>query len=723
MKSIVKKVLFCLAVIVGIVMTVLLRQPLHAQTDLMSLVNTDETEQQWPVNKISDKFSSVMNIVVESNYEKIALNSANQIVDLLNTEKFSALNIQSNNFSLKDVTQCLIPYKNGLLSAHHKEILQQNQSRQIANDAIKQVSQSMMPQMIPLRDDPFLLLSDYLLNINNDSSGWTLHNGLLWQYKNYKHYFLIPLDVNTKNSDKTTKQINLLHQKLLTQESENLNIYISGIPLHTAVMVQKTKIQLGILSTLAIIMAILFSYLLFKKIITVLTVILSLSVGFLCGTIALFLLFNTPHILTFVFGTTLIGLGIDYSFHFLTGATLQDQTQIRKNMWHSFLTTVVCFLPLMFSGISLLEQISVFTIVGLTTVYTGLNLFMPKKLNLKTQSLNISFNISHKIKFIILSLIGIVIVATLPFVKTENNMNQLYRPDAAIMAQDKVIQNLNNAKESAVLMVRGSDIQAVLETEEDIKRNGYKFFSLSSIIPSVKTQIENQELTKQLYMTQSKYLKQKLGLRNTPKFNETQYLTPDNIKSEFLNNWIHKMIINDDEYVYSLTQVSPDIKINNDNARVISVSETLTKQIEKYSHTTYHLLTICAICLMILLSIFYKKRAIIYLIPSVLAILLSICVLTWFNQPITFFHMLAFFIVTGLGLDYTIFNINADNDKEIRPVLFSFLTSFVGFGLLAFTSFFLIKSMGITLGLGLGLSYLISLVLFRTQKSNFHRIR
>jgi predicted exporter len=99
--------------------------------------------------------------------------------------------------------------------------------------------------------------------------------------------------------------------------------------------------------------------------------------------------------------------------------------------------------------------------------------------------------------------------------------------------------------------------------------------------------------------------------------------------------------------------------------------------------------------------------------PSVLAILLSICILTWFGQPITFFHMLSFFIVTGLGLDYTIFNLNTDNNKEMRPVMFSFLTSFVGFGLLAFTSFFLIKSMGITLGLGLLLSYLISLFLFR----------
>ena len=190
----------------------------------------------------------------------------------------------------------------------------------------------------------------------------------------------------------------------------------------------------------------------------------------------------------------------------------------------------------------------------------------------------------------------------------------------------------------------------------------------------------------------------------------------ENIKSKFLNDWIDKLIIQDGEYIYSLAQIQTNIQINNDNAKVVSVSKILSDKIEQYSHETYNLLAICAICLMLLLSVFYKRRAIVYLVPSVLAILLSVCILTWVGQPITFFHMLSFFIVTGLGLDYTIFNINARDNKEMRPVLFSFLTSFVGFGLLAFTSFFLIKSMGITLALGLGLSYLISFFLFRTNK-------
>ena len=718
MKSFVKKILFCFVIIAGIIATAVFKTPIHIQTDLMSLVNTNENSQQWPTDKISDKFSSVINIVIESRDEKIALKNANQIINQLNSEQFNTLTVQLNNFSLKNTTKDLIPFKNGLVSETRRELLQQNKTKQIANEAIKQISESMMPPLISLREDPFLLLSDYLMNLNTSNKSWTMHNNLLWQYKNFKHYFMIPVDVDTKDSNATTKQINLLYKQLSTQNTENLHIYISGIPLHTAIMVQKSQSQIGVLSFIAAMMAILFSYLLFRKMFTLLTVIVSLSVGFLCGATALFLCFKAPHILTFVFGTTLIGLGIDYSFHFLTGATLKDKKQIYKNMFHSFLTTLVCFLPLLFSGVSLLQQISVFTIVGLTTIYTGLFLFGPQKINFKIKPVKTNLNLPRKTKSVIFALFGVIIVATLPFVKTENNMNQLYRPDAQIAANETIVQKLNNVQQSAVLMIRGKTIQQVLETEESIKSNDTDFFSLSSIVPSIKKQHENHELVKNLYKKESKYLKQKLELKKLPVFEPSLYLIPENIQSPFLNNWINKLIIQDSDYVYSLAQVSPDTRINNANARIISVSESLTQQIEKYSLKTYRLLAICAICLLALLTVFYKKRAIIYLMPSVLAILLSICILTWFGQPITFFHMLSFFIVIGLGLDYTIFNLNTNTNEEMRPILFSFLTSFIGFGLLAFTSFLLIKSMGITLGLGLGLSYLISLFLFRPDKTN-----
>ena len=60
MKSLVKKILFCFAVIACLVTVAVFRTPLHIQTDLMSLVNTSGNAQQWATDRISNKFSSVI---------------------------------------------------------------------------------------------------------------------------------------------------------------------------------------------------------------------------------------------------------------------------------------------------------------------------------------------------------------------------------------------------------------------------------------------------------------------------------------------------------------------------------------------------------------------------------------------------------------------------------------------------------------------------------------
>ena len=134
-------------------------------------------------------------------------------------------------------------------------------------------------------------------------------------------------------------------------------------------------------------------------------------------------------------------------------------------------------------------------------------------------------------------------------------------------------------------------------------------------------------------------------------------------------------------------------------------------QIELYTNETYKLLVACGAMLLIVLVALYRGRAFRYLAPPLLGVLLSLGVLGIFGISITFFHLLGLFIVIGLGLDYAIFHIN--KDTELRPVFYSFLTSFIGFGMLAFTSFFLVSAMGTILALGIAGAYFLSLYLFR----------
>lgn len=710
MKLSVKKLAFVCLFLIASLALCMWRAPVSVQTNLNSLTEINNTD--WPINELTNKFSNVVNIVIKSDNLWSAENTARAITDVLSTDEFSGLSVINTDVSVSDTLEKLGEHRNSYLSHEYRTLLQNGDFATITNNAVATVSTSFVPTVLSLTDDPFLLTTNYLKELKSTNTNWETRDGFLWQYRAPHHYILISANVDAP--DTLVDDIQSLSKTLQKYNDENTSVFMSGVPVHTASMTQTSKLQLSIFSFIALVAAVLLNLWLFRRVATLLPVIVSLSVGFVAGAIALFLLFSHPHILTFVFGVTLIGLGIDYSFHFISALGSKNEQSVHKNILHSFLTTIVCFLPLMFSGLSLLQQISVFTTVGLTTIYLGWLIFLPQRIKIKRSSITMPAAVSKKHRPIVIALITVAILATLPFMRTQNNMSQLYRPNSELLQAEATMQDLNGVDASAFLLVRGETLDNALATSEQIKDESGHFVDLSTIIPSTERQIENQKQIQQLYKSQSKKIQSELGLRTMPKFTETPPIALSDIQgNKALADLADKFIFDNGEYVYLVANVAPDFTTNNPNAIVVSPAQQMTDLMAEYSHESYRLLAICAVALILLLLAIYGRKAFVYLAPSLLAIGLTAATLTWFGMPITFFHLLSLFIVIGLTLDYSIFHINATNKQEIKPVLFSFLTSLVGFGILGFASFFLIRSMGITLGLGLVFGYLISLFLFR----------
>lgn len=715
MKLNVKKFIFVCVYLIAALVLCLWRAPLSVHTNLNSLTEINNSD--WPINELTNKFSNVVNIVVKSENFDGAKGTANNIKDILSSDEFNMFSVINTDVSVSDTIEKLKTHKNSFLGSKYRKILQDGEFSTITNRAVATVSGSMTPGILTLTDDPFLLITNYVSELKSANGKWGTRDGFLWQYVMPNNYIMISVNVDDSNVSDLVENVNSLSNTIKKYNNDNTHVFISGIPVHTANMTKTSKLQLSIFSFIALAAAIVLNWLLFRKSATLIPVVLSLCLGFLSGSIALFLCFSQPHILTFVFGITLIGLGIDYSFHFISSLIHKNDKNVHRNILHSFLTTVVCFLPLAFSGVSLLQQISVFTITGLTAIYLGWVIFMPKTVSAVETSMTLPCPVSKKHRLWAFGAIIIAIFVTLPFVKMQNNMSQLYRPNKELLESESLVQNLSGTDKSKFLLMRGKDLDDALMVSEKIKDESGIFFDLSTVIPSKDRQIENQNLIRALYKSQSKKIQYELGLRTTPKFIETPIIQISDIeKDAVLGVLSDKFVFDDGKYVYLVANVGPDFTTDNTNAITISPAKQVRDLMTEYSHESYRLLAICGIALILLLIILYGKKAFIYLMPSVLAVGLTIAVLTWFNQPITFFHLLSLFIVIGLTLDYSIFHINAVDNREIKPVLFSFLTSLIGFGILSFASFFLIHSMGITLGLGLMFGYLISLFLFRRQK-------
>lgn len=704
MKLNVKQILF-VACIIGAAFVALWRGA-GVQTNLTSLAYS-ENDSGWNIDGAINKLSGTINIVIGAPDIDVAYSRTDEIVKTI--DKFPSLQVIDSNIAPNKIISEFALHRAGLVDEKSRKLLAGGDFDTITKNAVMRASYSMAPTMLPLGQDPFLLFTDYITGLIQSTQNWSNYNGHLWQERDNINYFMI--NINTGNTDTLLDEIYELHQEIADNNSDNVKIYMGGTPVHTAIMTHKSKIEIGFLSGLAIAMTIFITYALFRRTRALVPVFTSLATGFIAGAAAVFLIFPMPHILVFVFGTSLIGIGIDYSFHFIASANSPDKENVKKNIWRSFLTTCLCFVPLMFSSLDLLQQISVFTIAGITAIYLGLSLFPVKTIDKKIKHTNFIRPVATKYrKFIIAGLIGIVVI-TLPFMHLKNDVTAMYRPGTDLRTSEQIIGNLNGADATNIVLVRGDDIQSVLGTEESIRDSGTDIFGISSIIPSVARQKSNAEMVQNLYKTQAQKIKYELGLKSIPTFTDTPEFDVQTIENPTIKAMIQKFIFDDGNHIYSIArsnQIPEHI-----NALVIKPSDFINGQMSKLGAETYTMLGLCAVVMAIILGIIYRRRMPMYILPPLLGGILALCVITWFGAPITFFHLISLFIIIGIGIDYTIFHLDPKGASELKPVLFSFLTSFIGFGLLAFTSFFLIAAMGITLGLGIGLCYLISFLLFR----------
>ncbi|MGL6012296.1 MAG: MMPL family transporter, partial [Shewanella oncorhynchi] len=139
----------------------------------------------------------------------------------------------------------------------------------------------------------------------------------------------------------------------------------------------------------------------------------------------------------------------------------------------------------------------------------------------------------------------------------------------------------------------------------------------------------------------------------------------------------------------------------------------------------YRLLTLklLALALGIALLLFslnfgIKKATVVVAVPA-LAALLTLATLGLTGSPLSLFHALALSLVFGIGIDYSLFFASAQHHGKavMMAVFMSACSTLLAFGLLAFSQTQAIHYFGLTLSLGIGLTFLLSPLILTTKKS------
>ena len=618
-----------------------------------------------------------------SNLVKLTNLSSNYLTVIFEAENKEDLDeiqtgFKKENLNYREITDIYKNYPENFLSDEIKNLIIEKNYKKLDEIALNQLYSPFSLILAPINSDPYLLSTNYLLSKNLDET-IKEKNGKFYSKENFKI--------------KDKKQIeNFLK---LQKENEKGKIYLAGAPIHSYLTSEKSSFEINLICIISTIALILLFKFYFKNIKILIPVILSILFGFLFGFSISTLIFKKLHILTFVFSTTLIGISLDYSLHsFLVG----DEKNFIKNLTVSMLTTVFAFLILLFSNMEILKQIAVFTSFGLIGVYLFVVFFLYGKINLTPKK---TFEIENKKVKVVLS-IFVLLVLILGGIKIKFNddIKNLYKPTKKLELAEKINSEIFNSKQPNFILVEGKNLDEILQKEE--KLNIKNSISISNFIQSTKKQKENQKLVQNLYKNNLDSYATFLSKAEIQKLKNKEFKIYDvenfPLKKDF-------MLDNSTSFIMTSEKINGSI----------NPTVEITKKMTELRKEILFLTPVLYLALFLFLTVsFGIKKGVKIIAPSLVGVLFSICFLGLFNIEINLFHILSLILITGFSLDYSIFRANSGSGSKCA-VFVSFLSTAFSFLLLSTTSFKLISSIGLTLFLGVTVSYLLSLFMVKSN--------
>jgi predicted exporter len=504
--------------------------------------------------------------------------------------------------------------------------------------------------------------------------------------------------------------------------------------------------DVNVIFVLSIIMVILIFHFFFKKIILSFYSFIPILLGFAVTFVFIAIFKNNFGGIALAFGGTTTGISIDYTINYITRLNLYPTLkEIRKNINFSlilgFVTTIACFVFLLFSNIMSLIEIAIFGILSVGFSFLFSYFLLQNLMPPQSYPVNI-----RKLKFIIPGIKGfifwliliIVFSASVPFIKFEDNIYKLDMNHGKLNKRLELIKSdFNESTDNIFLVFEGDTRDKILDESLkalqilQTKSDNLSFLTPAIFMPSENTVnmrkkfIENNfnekifiNALKSSDFSSDAFNQWLSAIKNIDKFKITAI--PDYIKNE-----VDKMIVVKNNHYYLMIQIH-DRKISDSinnllkesgiDFFLIDIMKDGRNSLLKFEKDALMLLIMSFIIISILLFIAYKDAVYTFtaLLPGITGLIaaLSIAVLTMGKFNIM--HVVSCILIMGIGVDYGIFMTSAykSNCSEeemkltIQSIFICALTTIAGFGTLSISSNYSIFSMGSSILGGIVMSFL-----------------
>lgn len=654
------------------------------------------------------------------------------------------------------------PWNSVLLTADQRAWLQHADSDTLQNAALMQLYQPTGSALGSWRDDPLALTQQWWL-ARMAVSKVRPREGWLWLETKGQQWILQEFAMqgsafDAAGSDDLTQAVAQIRQQIQTAVPAG-HLLVTGVPLYAESVAAQAGKEMSIIGSGSLLAVVLLLWFTFRSLRPVALVALSLFVGIACALSVTSFLFERVHLLTLVFGSSLVGVAEDYGFHYFAARQGLPDSQRKPVMWRllpglslALLTSALAYLVLGLAPFPGLRQMAVFSAVGLAAAFATVVCWYPILDRGELASSAFSRYCVQSLRKwpkwpagkAGLLMVGIVLSLLFIgawFLKAQDDVRQLQRLPASLLDQQRQISELLNLPSPAQFFIVGGDnSETTLLNEEALRvqldamayeHPDFSYRAISLWSPSLKQQKADWALKARAEQNAIASVYARTGENPA----SSTDLSPPSFKGMTMALWqgspAEKMaqglwlgkIKNRYYSVVQLSGLTPSYAAllqqrtsGLAGVRWVDRTDDMSQLLARYRIGMTILLLLGYVAVFVMLYAYFGRQAWRALLPTLMGSALAVALLSLLGQPIQLFMILALLLLLGMGVDYGIFLLEHPGDGAAwLAVALAGVSTLLSFGLLALSMTPALEVFGSTMLLGATLIWFMT-PLFRLER-------
>jgi len=539
----------------------------------------------------------------------------------------------------------------------------------------------------------------------------------------------------------------------------------SGPGSFSALMKERTRVEAQRLGTAATAGMLVLLAVAYRRARVLVVGALPLASAGLAGLACVSALFGQVHGITLAFGFTLIGVAQDYPMHLFSHQHRGvDPVANARALWPTMATgvasTCVAYLAFLVSGVTGLAQLAVFTISGLGVAGLTTRFVMPRIIGsdypdfATSQALARTWRSLARLpvpRWLAPAVAAACVLALFaPGAMWDDDLGRLTPVPHELLERDMELRRALAAPDVRYLLgLRATDAESALQQLEALAPalaratddgviEGFDY--AARYLPSAETQRRRQArlpdgatLRAELAEAQRR-LPFRAGAFDAFEADVAAARALDPVRPADLagtplqtvvgsllhqgpDGWVATVTLSG---VHDPAALAAALRAGNASATLVDMKRASMTLVVEQRQRILWTLAVAALLLVVVvrLSLGSWRRARKVLAPMALTTVLVVALLHLAAHPLNLFHLIALVLAAGLGLDYALFfERAADDPQEQRRTLHGILvcsaSTFMVFVLLALSTIPVLRSIGITVSLGVASNFLLALLMTR----------